>query len=368
MLKEDFFENSNISDDEKANASFQIVAAMRDAINLALKGPYMPTYEKSLAYIKDVSPDLYESIIKYLPGKNESELTKRFKEKAEADPEEGTTLEDRAVSFIREEIDACDATIHKSMNNKASKGYKRQLREALKSFQTREYTEHQLLSHDFHIVTRSDFKAIEGVEVDRRDYILPSGKRLRIYLAHPDKIEHVLGVDMIYEAYDMHYKLARFAHLQYKTWKNQTLTFDPRELRQLERLKTHNCTANTCRIPPALASANEYRFPYCSAFVRPTNKIVSKGSRMISMGDHIPLCKLIELKSSGKELYKYLVQDISISQTVFEEAFSKYHVGSGWMPIGDLEEYYKKRNLSDLESNVRIFAQEIDFKDDEPAV
>ncbi|TCC89109.1 hypothetical protein EZ428_15520 [Pedobacter frigiditerrae] len=372
MLKEDFFENEEFSDEEKANAAFQIVTGMRDVLNVALKSNYVPTYQKAIAYIKDISPAIYDTIIDYLPEKVESDLVKRFKESADAEIEfkesenYDSILSSTAISMIQQEIDKCDATIQKNSKSskdvKANRGYKKQLLSALKSFDVRKMNEHELLSHDFYIANRKEFKLIDE-EVDRKDYRLPDGKILRLYLAHPNKIEQVLGVDVIYECYDLRLNMVRFAHLQYKTWKTLSLSFDEREKRQLERMYTNTCACNHCEVPSAFASASPYRFPYCAAFLRPTNKIMPKGSKMMTMGDHIPLCKINELRASTEQILKHSIQEISLTQQGFEEAFNKFHVGSRWMPIGDLEEYYRKRNLTDLSGNVRIIAQEIAFNE-----
>jgi len=373
MLKEDYFENDNFTPEEKANTAFQIVTGMRDVLNMALKGNYVPTYEKALAYIKDISPNIHQAIIAHLPEKNESDLVKRFREEAQSElnseEEEASGLEinDVAVRMINAAIDKCDNIIQSnkeaSKDGRANKNYKRQLVAALKSFITRTLSEHELLIHDFTAEEKPSFELIDK-EFDRKDYNLPDGKILRIYLAHPNKIEYTLGVDVIYECYDLTLRQVRFANLQYKTWKLLSLSFDEREEKQLNRLKTNNCDCKHCEVPTAYASTSPYRFPYCSAFVRPTNKILAKGSKMKTMGDHIPLCRLNQLRESGQPIEKYQVQNASLTQQSFEEAFNKYHVGSRWMQIGDLQQFYEKRKLKDMADNIRIIVQEIDFPED----
>lgn len=367
-----YFENEKFSDEEKMNTAFQVVTGMRDVLNIALKSSYIPTYETALAYIEDISPQLYNSIINHLPDKNESDLVRRFREQAEADFGEDEELNEKmvnakAVLIILKEIDKCDTTIQKnSITSKdvtANRSFKRQLNKALKSFQTRNLSEHELLNHDFSIENRSGFRLIDS-EFDRKDYRLPNGNILRMYLAHPNKIEHVLGVDVIYEVYDLRLQLVRFAQLQYKTWKALTLSFDEREDRQLQRLRNNTCDCNHCEIPKAYASTNPFRFPYCSAFVRPTNKVLAKGSKMKTMGDHVPLCKLNELRINDNQILKKSIQDISLTQNGFEEGFNKFHVGSRWMPINDLENFYKKRKLTDMVDNIRIIVQEVEFGDE----
>lgn len=377
MLKEVFFENEAFTDEEKANTAFQVVTGMRDVLNVALKTTYVPTYETALAYINDISPDIYNSILTYLPDKNESDLAKRFREQAEASLDADDFREDEisekeindvAVRMIIAEIDKCTDVIQQrtiaDKDVKANKTYKRQLNTALKSFLSRKLTEHELLAHDFTAINRAGFKLIDS-EFDRKDYKMQNGNILRMYLAHPNKIEYVLGVDVIYECYDLRLNLVRFVNLQYKTWKALSLSFDEREDRQLNRLKQNTCDCKHCEVPIVYGSTSPYRFPYCSAFVRPTNKILPKGSKMKTMGDHIPLCKLNELRNNGSDILRRSIQDLSLTQPSFEEAFNKFHVGSRWMPIGDLEKFYQDRKLTDLVDNIRIIVQEIDFVEEE---
>jgi len=368
MLKEEYFDSDTFTPEEKANTAFQIVTGMRDILNIALKGTYVPTYEKAIAYLKDVSPNIYNAILAHLPDRNESDLAQRFREEAEAelegdDPSQ-LQIDDIAIRNINSAIDHCDAIIQKnsgaSKDVKANKSYKRQLIKARKSFITRDLNEHEILMHDFNAVDRPGFSLIDA-EFDRKDYRMDDGKVLRIYIGHPNKIEQTLGVDVIYECYDLTLGMVRFANLQYKTWKLLHLDFDEREERQLRRLKDNNCSCNHCELPTAYASTSPYRFPYCAAFIRPTNKVMAKGSKMKTMGDHIPLCKLDELRNSGSAVSKYVIQANSLTQQSFEEAFNKFHVGSRWMQIGDLEQFYATRKLKDMVDNIRIIVQEIDF-------
>lgn len=367
MEEYNFFTDEKTPEEERTNIAFQTVAAMRDVINIAEKNRFTPTYEKSLAYIKDISPKIYNDIINLLPGKNESEIVKLYKEKADSllDQESKSKLNEKAVELLLKAIDECDVTIGKTLKNTTTKSHKKQLKSALKCFETRDLIENQLLNHDFYIANRKGFSLIRE-DLDKKDYKLPNGKTLRIYLTHLTNTETKLGVDMIYECYDLTLNLVRIAHLQYKTWKAKTLTFDEREIKQIERLKENNCSCNNCVAPVdgAYASTNKYRYPYCAAFLRPTNKVMPKGGKMKTMGDHIPLCKLNELTANKIQIDKSSIHEISITQNNFEEGFNKFQIGSRWMPIGDLAIYYEKRKLNDLLGNIRIIAQEIEFKDE----
>lgn len=353
----EYFESNDFTNEEKLDTSFNVLSAVRDALTLALK-QRPPTYEKALRYVEDIDPSLHSEIVKHIPGKNESELVKRFKA-------EGKALSKDPQVIINEEIDRFKTAVESSTEESHSlKKYIGQLRTALQHFKTRELTEHMLLNHDFYIASRTKLKEVYN-NANRKDYLLPNGNHFRIYLAHPDKIEQTLGADLIYEQYDLKLGLARFAHLQYKTWNDKAIYLTDRDKRQLQRLHSNLCDAKYCQTPTSYKSSNDYRFPYCSAFLRPTSKLIGTNSKMRSTGEHIPLCKILNLNNAGVTLKRDILDEFSIGHAIFEESFNKYHIGSGWMPIGELEEFYKKRKLDELSDNVRILAQEVIHEDDD---
>jgi len=354
----DYFNDEQYSDEQKSESSFNILSGVRDALSMAI-GQQPPTYEQTLKHIKDINNEIYNAIVKHLPGKNPSELVTRFIEKANAFGTNPTELINKEITDYEGAVELADG---KSGNLKA---YIAQLYVAREYFKERNLTEQKLLEHDFYISARTKLKEVYS-GAGRKDYKLPNGNHFRIYLAHPEKIEHVLGADLLYEQYDLARNLVRFAHLQYKTWDDKSIRLSERDVAQLKRLELHNCTSGLCKEPTAYASVNKYRYPYCSAFLRPTSKILRTSQKMKSTGQHIPLCNIINLCSpKGGTIKKDSFIDSAISHNIFDESFNNYHLGSGWMPIGDMEEYYTKRNLFDLASNVRIYAQEVLHIDDE---
>jgi len=68
---------NKFSDEQKSASSFNILSGVRDAISIAM-GQQPPTYEKALKHIKDIDSEIYNAIIKHLPGKNPSDLVTRF--------------------------------------------------------------------------------------------------------------------------------------------------------------------------------------------------------------------------------------------------------------------------------------------------
>jgi hypothetical protein len=353
------FNDLNTEEELKSQISFQLVNAIREAVTTALKSPQPITYERALNYLEDISPDIYNQVVHLLPDKNESDLIKYYKDLAKASPEQ---IE--AKKLIEIDIEKHEELIAKSpLDHRFLENHRIKLKAALTYFKERSFSEHKLLQHDFYLASRGKLKLINE-DVARRDYRLDDTRKLRINLLHPDKEESILGADLIYEQYDFKYNLVRFVHLQYKTWNSNVLYLnDERMGQQLARLQANTCACGFCKgnnVEKEDGSGNlDYRYPYCSAFLRPTNKVLKNGSKMSSTGMHIPICKVNKLKTTDGKITKENIKDLAISQTTFEELFNKTHIGSNWMPFGDLEDYYRKRKLNELSENVRIHAQEV---------
>ena len=73
----------NYSPDKQKEIAFQIIVALRDTLSIAKKTDPKPTYENAIRILHDISPELYEEVIKQLPNKNLSENAKFYQGKAE---------------------------------------------------------------------------------------------------------------------------------------------------------------------------------------------------------------------------------------------------------------------------------------------
>jgi hypothetical protein len=109
-----------------------------------------------------------------------------------------------------------------------------------------------------------------------------------------------------------------------------------------------------------------YRLPYCSAFLRLTDKLEDPGSQLISSSYHVPVCVMERLWSSTPEnshIGSALFRSESVTGRVFEELFNANMLGSKWLTYAELERLYEQHNLLDVNERVVIHAQEFSVKD-----
>src|SRR5215217_618379 len=88
-----YYLDSHYPEEERRDAAFQTVNAVRESITLAKNSTNPISYETAFNVIFDLNRNLYEAIISLLVSKNENELVKYYKEEAEAlSTEENTIL------------------------------------------------------------------------------------------------------------------------------------------------------------------------------------------------------------------------------------------------------------------------------------
>ncbi|EJG5880614.1 hypothetical protein NAE44_003371, partial [Salmonella enterica] len=107
-----------------------------------------------------------------------------------------------------------------------------------------------------------------------------------------------------------------------------------------------------------------YRFPCCSAFIRPTDKLQSADQKLMSTGEHLPICKIDECTSTGKRGARLLeydnIKDISLSNESFEFLFNTGKIGSRNLTYDELTQLYSNFLQESSLSRVMIYAQEFD--------
>src|SRR5437867_8999539 len=167
---------------------------------------------------------------------------------------------------------------------------------------------------------------------DYHDFALPGSRVLRLRLLHPGKAERVTGADLLYEHHEPGTKRIRLAAVQYKIWNGKGLTITQDIQNQLDRLASAFCYHSMCEELDGLVC--KYRFPYCSAFLRPTDKLQSLDPKHSSSGYHIQICDIPQLSKGtlkgNKRLYKEDVKNHAVSFLIFEELFNKGQIGSRW--------------------------------------
>lgn len=182
---------------------------------------------------------------------------------------------------------------------------------------------------------------------------------LRIRVLHPDIPEQICGADLIYERHYIEDGEVSFAAVQYKIWEDQKMSLgDPRLNSQLEKLKKSFCDKKVCH-----ESQDGYRFPCCSAFLRPTDRLQSASQALRSSGEHLPICKIKDVQSLSVQKKPILewqkIRGTSLSAHAFDELFIDGRVGSARMKPQRLIDIYKDFLSEAGEDTLVLYAQEI---------
>lgn len=363
-----YFSDTEISEEVRRDYAFQVVNGIRESYTLAKNVNTSISYEHAFRIIHDLKPELYEAVINLLVNKNESEDVKLFKEKAEALSDVDDNIS--PIDLINKEMEEIDSMLTKSKNKSSNSTYlykrKFELTAAKEYFTPRKVSEHKSLNHDFYLRARDEFFGKPLYENDDfRDYKINKDKVLRLRLLHPDKAEAILGVDLIYEHFDLQLNRVRFAHMQYKAWDNKSLyessTSNLKD--QILKMKSNLCEQGYCKGPENKKKSG-YRFPHCSGFLRPTSKLQHSESKLISTGLHIPICQALKLFQEDGKINKDNSKDKSIKGHIFEELFISNIAGSRWIKIDELEKFYTEKNIISYTNRIRIHAQEVDLFDE----
>ena len=358
----DDLRDPELGESSRLDSEWVVLNAVREMRRLASRGAES-TYDQALEFGAELLPALLGPDVSLIKKARESEVVREFKQKAQAE----SNLEGREVSAV--ELLEKEIEYHKKLVGAQAGGRMDQVQRRLKNLSTalkelrpQEGSENQLIFRD---ALRADRKLPElngGQNI--RDYLLPDGNSLRIRVCHPDVPEHLTGADLIYERHDPIREEARVVVVQYKIWdrKTKSLYIDPRMQRQIARLKAFACDSILCSRPDD--SQKSYRFPFCSAFLRPTDKLQSPDQRLITTGEHLPVCMIDELSTptkSGKrrKLTCENIRNDSLSHHVFEGLFSYEKIGSQPLSYSDLIDLYATFKVEDDEDRVVIHAQEI---------
>lgn len=356
-----FFSNEDIKEEDRRDVAFQSLVAMRDTLNIAMRAPQPPTYEQSLRVFYDLDSDIYKAFDDLLTEKNDNDIVKLYKEEAQLQSKlQNKTIEPSGL--IEKEIDRLNGL---KLNSEALKQDTKyidrkisQLYAGLENLKPRSISENAILMQDVFNVERDYCDEKICSDCKFVDYALPNDRFLRIRFLHPDIAEHVTGADLIYEQVNVETNQIRFIFLQYKTWSDGSIYFSQHKnlIPQLEKLQKTLCENNYCKHPEKIDL--NYRLPYCCGFLRPTDKLQYKTSKMVSSGLHIPICDVLERKNEIG-LFKNDLKNYCISHKIFEEMFNLNLLGSRWLNISEVEAFYKEKNIIEPYDTVKLHAKEI---------
>jgi 6-pyruvoyl-tetrahydropterin synthase len=350
--------------------AFQILISMRDMLLLAEKNGKV-TYQHAFEILHDLSPQIYSEIIKSVQHKNLNDTAKLFEEQAKIKSlgleKEITALDlaNEAISEIENVIESGQAQL---LNEEELKHTRQRLLHLLATKESlmpeRRITEHRILERDFSKANRVDFGAQFMQSDDNTvDYKLSNKSYLRIRMLHPDRVEHISGADLIYEQHNEERDEIRVMFLQYKIWEDGVLYLNSGKVEtQLLKMKSLLCDKGFCQgkeLPENSVVPLDYRFPYCCAFLRPTDRIQLKNEKLISSGIHVPVCAALIMKKIDGKIDKKYSRYQTLTQEIFEHLFNRSFIGSRWMKAKELEGFYKSNNLISKTDSVLLYAREI---------
>lgn len=354
-----------MDDIDRLNAEWISLNAFRGLSKIASNGDMeKSTYDNALELGGALYPELLGDDVSELKRERVSDTTKEFRQRAEyMSIRDNKIIE--AVDLIKSAIIEDESLLKIAEKEKGNKNrvdqIKRKLGQLYKAkdeLEPNEHSENQLIFRDAYGVERSVPSLTTGQGY--RDFKLPNDKVLRLRVLHPDKIEHITGADLIYERHSPNEDSVAIVAVQYKIWEKRKLYLsDERMLDQISKMNSFLCRKGVCE---SNSEENDYRFPCCSAFLRPTDKLQRPDQKFLSTGEHLPICKIEQCTSKGvrgADILEYKnMKDVSLSSEMFEFLFNKGKIGSKDLSYSELEELYSKFLGDASGQRVVVYAQE----------
>ncbi|MBP6236680.1 MAG: hypothetical protein KA270_06865 [Saprospiraceae bacterium] len=344
----------------RLNSEWVVVNATREMLKIANGGDIRKSsYNDALELGGEIYPELLAEEVSLIRRERLSSITKEYIQKAKLlSIREGR--ETNPITLVERDIDEYTSLIEleKKKNNEQLVKRLGQIHIAKEELVPVRHSENQLIFRDAYNADRNLPTLFSGKA--SKTFELPNSNDLKIRILHPDKPEHITGADLIYEYHNKEDETVSLVFIQYKIWEDRKLYLSDKRLKeQIERLKSHTCLVGLCNCK---LEDEEYRFPYCSSFLRPTDALQRADQQLISSGEHIPICKIDKVKSTGIRGGEYLeykkMKSVSLSSVLFEDLFNRGKVGSRSLTIKELAEFYEKSNIIDPKDTVVIYAQE----------
>lgn len=354
--------------DSRLNSEWVTLNAVRELIRLATRGDHSKaSYEYALELGAEICPELLGKEVSLIQRNRESNFTREYRQRAEAQTRKdgkevsAISLLEAAISEDRELLDTAKGKQQTDLLRKRLKMLEQSREELLSA----RHSENQLIFRDAYNIERQVPSPRTGLGY--RDFVLPDENIMRLRVLHPDRPEHLSGADLIYEKHNTKNQTASLVAVQYKIWEDKRLSLnDGRMLKQFERLREFTCERNLCVSDDNL---NHFRFPFCAAFLRPTDRLQTPDQKLISSGEHLPICQIENCSRDGGRGVRMInyesIRNVSLSQEVFEYLFSSGKIGSRWLSHTELAKLYEQFAIGTDSDRVIIHAQ--DFDEVEPS-
>ncbi|MBJ8363550.1 hypothetical protein I6M76_13175 [Citrobacter cronae] len=351
--------------DARINQEWIALNAIRGMVKIASKGSMSKsTYDNALDLGGVLYPELLGPENSLLRRERESDTTKEYRQKAELRSIKNDSPV-TALELVLADIDDYESLISIAKRNKGDRQradqLKRRLAQLVKAkseLEIKSHSENQLIFRDAYNVERNLPELSKGHAY--KDFELPDGNHLRLRVLHPDRPEHITGADIIYERHNKKSGKISVVVVQYKIWEEKKLYIsDQRMKTQIDKMKKFTCGNDIC---VHQEGDNTYRFPCCAGFLRPTDKLQHADQKFISTGEHLPICRINDYKSKGRQGGEFLeydkIKEVSLSAELFEELFNRGKIGSRELSCDELEILYQNASVIDAHDTVVIYAQE----------
>jgi hypothetical protein len=356
---EDF---ENFEEYKKFQTEWALLNLVRELRGISNKGA-TPTYYSAIKLARQVIPEVFDEESLIVKRHHEPEMVRSYRQKAEAQ----TQLEGKVISPVELVDERMTVLTQQIATDIPSKDLLVKELDKLKIVRSmllpKSVQEDYILSHD----VKSMKFGVEPINIKAKstDYKVSEKRTIRVRLIHPNDGEQSMGADLIYEQYDPENRKVRFIMIQYKIWDGELLYWSQaKNLEpQLKKMEDNLCKKGFCHCENGNNFTTEYRYPFCSAFLRPTDKLQFKDSPFSSSGMHIPICKIngvtVESKEGNKILRRQNMKHTSLSHKVFEENFNYNQIGSRWMNYSEAEELYREHKILDDSERIIVHVQEL---------
>ena len=346
---------------DRLDAEWVSVSAIREMLHLVHDGnSASSTYAKALSLGEDVVPALLGRDVSLLQRESISHTAREYRQRAEMQTRRSGE-EVSPTDLLESDVDEDNRLLENAHNQRETSEIRRRQRlrmRALQELTPIPQSENQTINRDFFTAVR-DVPEID-VGPQYRDFGLSDGAVLRTRITHPDPAEGIVGSDLIYERHIPARRSASVVGIQYKIWNDKALPLGESRMKsQLSRLQKFFCSRELC---VAGESDHTYRFPHCSAFLRPTDKLQSPDQRLRSSGEHIPICRIEDVAETGPKGGKSLrydsMKDVSLRCGAFEYLFSSGKLGSRTLSYDELAELYAELGSLFEKDHLVIHAQD----------
>jgi len=338
---------------DRLNIEWITLVALREAVAVTLKDTSV-VYKDTLRLAEVLVPALFHQDRSLLQRHWESPEARECREIA-------TSMSISFEEAVKDEIQRYEKMTQKGKleDTKTLRHKLTKLKQISQEARSRKYYEGRLIHRDSSV----------GVDLpiskrgdDYNDFALPRNRVMRVRVTHETEIEDINGADLVYEHHWVKEEKVRVAAIQYKMMQKERYISKSKDLRdQISRLRNNFCSRIPCTTNDHTQPNHFFRLPYCSAFLRATNKLQSTDASTVSTGYYMPICRVNNLIDKKLEICQDNIPGETVNFRVFEGLFNSGVLGSRWLTYRELEEIHREQKILEANDTVAIHVQIMSF-------